>query len=342
MVQVSPTFPCSRGAVAGPHEGARKRPPLDWHRDRWYLIRKVGKGRTLLVAASILVFGVLVTSEPASAHAIRRKPTKVAAATAEPCVVRMQPGAFVEQGEMFGSSSVAGVVEVSCEPVYARAHLTVSANQLYVRCNRRLSWYLPYPGSNVASGSAVSVQLDNDGNAIVVLVGGPSCAAGESLVAAHMEAAPYTTATTAFAVLAPRDGPPGIRVSPESEVEGETYGDVATIVQVSFLPVFAEEPVIVNASELYSRCRRAPRLVWVTMGEEAGPEGSPASPVALPEAEETTVRLDDDGNAFAVLLGGGSCAAGSSLIEASLERAPYTTYTGSFTIEAPVPGLPGA
>ena len=50
------------------------------------------------------------------------------------------------------------------------------------------------------------------------------------------------------------------------------------------------------------------------------------------------MRLDDDGNAFALLLGGGSCASGSSVIEASLEKAPYTTYTASFTIEPPVPG----
>ena len=39
------------------------------------------------------------------------------------------------------------------------------------------------------------------------------------------------------------------------------------------------------------------------------------------------------------LLGGASCAAGRSLIEASLEHAPYTTYTMSFTVEAPAPGL---
>ena len=63
--------------------------------------------------------------------------------------------------------------------------------------------------------------------------------------------------------------------------------------------------------------------------------------MTLPEVEETTVRLDNDGNAFAVVLGGGSCAAGSSLIEATLEQAPYTTYTGTFTIEPPTPGLPG-
>ena len=53
------------------------------------------------------------------------------------------------------------------------------------------------------------------------------------------------------------------------------------------------------------------------------------------------MRLDDDGNAFALLLGGGSCASGASLIEASLENAPYTTYTATFTIEPPTPGYGG-
>jgi len=62
--------------------------------------------------------------------------------------------------------------------------------------------------------------------------------------------------------------------------------------------------------------------------------------VSEAEREETTVTLDDDGNAFVVLLGGASCAAGTSLIEAGLEVAPYTTYTTTFTVEAPAPGLP--
>ena len=53
------------------------------------------------------------------------------------------------------------------------------------------------------------------------------------------------------------------------------------------------------------------------------------------------MHLDDDGNAFVVLVGNSSCAAGSSLIEASLEKAPYTTYTSDFTIEPPAPGRGG-
>ena len=59
------------------------------------------------------------------------------------------------------------------------------------------------------------------------------------------------------------------------------------------------------------------------------------------EDEETTgVTLDNDGNAFVVLIGANSCASGSSLIEASLENAPYTTYTTSSRSNRPVPRSP--
>ena len=52
------------------------------------------------------------------------------------------------------------------------------------------------------------------------------------------------------------------------------------------------------------------------------------------------MKLDNDGNAFVVLFGSQSCAAGSSMIEASLENAPYTTYTTEFEIEPPRPTFP--
>jgi hypothetical protein len=71
--------------------------------------------------------------------------------------------------------------------------------------------------------------------------------------------------------------------------------------------------------------------VWILPGIE-GP--------AVGFGPTFTVRLDNDGNAWVLLLGDSSCAAGSSLVEASLESAPYTTYESSFTVEPPVPTLP--
>ena len=44
--------------------------------------------------------------------------------------------------------------------------------------------------------------------------------------------------------------------------------------------------------------------------------------------------LDVEGNAYVVLLGGTSCAAGTYRVEAGLETAPFTTEVGSFTVKA--------
>jgi hypothetical protein len=304
---------------------------------------KLVHGRALRATFAAFGASVFLLGGTASAHLTRHKKARTVGGSFIPegCVVRTLPGSFMDQGGRYASSSVADVVEVSCEPVYDRGYVKVSATQLYDRCQKRLAWYLPYPYPNPEAGSGPSyrVRLDDDGNATVVVIAGPSCAAGESLISAHLEEAPYTTATTAFAVLPPRDGELGLRATPAAKVEGEIYGDVATVVQVEFPAVFGYEPVAINASQLYSRCRRTPRLVWLTVSEESVGEGIPAGVVAHTEAEEGSVVLDGDGNAFVVLLGGASCAVGPSTIEASLEHAPYTTYTTTFTVEAPVPGF---
>jgi hypothetical protein len=109
-------------------------------------------------------------------------------------------------------------------------------------------------------------------------------------------------------------------VTPESKVEGEFYSDVATIAQVEFPPVFAEEPVLIDFAQLYARCHYRPHTEVVTMDQWGHPHTEKGY-----ETEE--VSLDNDGNAFAILIGNASCASGTSLIEASLEDAPYTTYT---------------
>ena len=248
---------------------------------------------------------------------------------AEPtnCIIHSL-ASLTEQGEFGESSSVADVVEVECQPVYAEQNVRVSSAELYDRCAHGLTWSVPYP-YEPEKGPSFSMKLDNDGNATAVLWGGPSCAAGESLISAHLETAPYTTVTTGFTVLPPRPSTPGVSASPSTEVEDEVTSSVATIVQVEFPPVFAEQRVNIDAEQLYARCGVAPRLVWV--GADANKLGEGTSSV--------TVKLDNDGNAFVVALGGGSCAAGSSEIEASLEQAPYTTATTSFAIVPPEPTI---
>ena len=116
----------------------------------------------------------------------------------------------MDQGEFGSASSVADIIEVECEEVYAEKYVRISANELYSRCDKTLFWRTPYghdQGANqwgFVEGSSFSVELDNDGNATAIVIGGPSCAAGESLIAAHLESAPFTTVTTGFTVLPPR------------------------------------------------------------------------------------------------------------------------------------------
>lgn len=213
--------------------------------------------------------------------------------------------------------------------MFAEHYVNISAEELFSRCGDHLSWISDTLGAGNADAPSIGkVQLDDDGNATVAVWGGPSCAAGESLIAAHLEEAPYTTVTTAFTVLPPRPSTPGVTASPSSEVEDDTDSTVATIVQVEFPPVFAEQDVDISAEQLFHRCVLAPHILWL------GPNLKTVS-----ATETIRVKLDDDGNAFVVLFGYASCAAGPSMIEASLEEAPYTTYETTFTITAPEPTI---
>jgi hypothetical protein len=297
--------------------------------------------RNLLAGLAVLALSLFMLSGTAFAHAAHHKKAKPrlsdgTTSAAETCVVHSQPSQFMDQGEFGTSSSVADIIEVECEEVYAEQHVRISANELYSRCAKHLYWRTPYAQyghTSYTEGASFSVELDNDGNATAIVLGGPSCAAGESLISAHLESAPYTTATTGFTVLPPRPTTPGVKVEPENKIEGEFYSDVATIVQVEFSPVFAEEPVNIDFAQLEARCKVCPYTEAIVMGDNG-------YPYTVSKTSDVTVNLDNDGNAFVVLVGNASCAAGSSLIEASLENAPYTTYTGNFTIEPPVPTFP--
>jgi hypothetical protein len=301
--------------------------------------------RNLLAGLAVLALSLFVLSGTAFAHSTHHKKAKPrvteggGGGTPETCVIHALPSSFMDQGEFGSASSVADIIEVECEPVYSEKYVRISANELYSRCDKKLYWRTPYghdEGANkygFVTGPSFSVELDNDGNATAIVLGGPSCAAGESLIAGHLESAPFTTFTTGFTVLPPRPTEPGVFATPENKIEGEVYSDVATIAQVEFPPVFAEEPVYIDFAQLYSRCHYPPKTEVITMGDYGYPHVNSYT-------ESETVYLDNDGNAFAVLIGNASCAAGTSLIEASLENAPYTTYTTDFTIEPPRPTFP--
>lgn len=230
---------------------------------------------------------------------------------------------FVESGEFATASSAADIVQVECDPVFAHQTVTLTADELNSRCIGGISWSTPFPYSPVP-GPSYTVLLDDDGNATAAIWAGPLCAAGTSLISAHLNTAPFTTATTTFTLLPPQDTPPGVYALPSSEVEDSTTSSVATVIYVEFPSVFAEQLVRIRSGELFSRCLFVPKLLWVG-----------ADRFVTAAGDNATVQLDNNGNAFVFALGGVSCAPGTSLIEASQLSPPYTTYTTYFTILSP-------
>jgi hypothetical protein len=130
-------------------------------------------------------------------------------------------------------------------------------------------------------------------------------------------------------VLPPVTTKPGVFALPATQVEDALSSGVATIVEAEFAGG-SEKKVRIAAEELYARCRVAPHLHWIRMNGEEETNVS----------EVREVQLDNDGNAFVIVIGDASCAEGPSLIEADLEAKPFTTYTNPFTVEAPRPTPP--
>ncbi len=195
---------------------------------------------------------------------LARTASESAPAGAAECVVNSLPS-FMDQGEFGNSSSIADVVEVECEPVYAEHTIRFSSEELYSRCQHHLSWSLPYPYKAV-TGPSFSVTLDNDGNATAVIWGGPSCAAGESLISAHMEQAPYLTVTTPFVVQPPRPRRPACTRSPAKRSRTRKPAAWPPSSTSSSRPCSPRHDVNINAEQLYSRCHVPPKLLWVGAG----------------------------------------------------------------------------
>ncbi len=287
--------------------------------------------RKALLGLAITAAVLLACSAPALA---RSRAAAVPAVEESPCRISSLPS-FVDQGEFASASSVADYVKVSCNPEYAGRAVKVSATQLFNRCSEKLEWVgrvewpiLKFLGL-VGIGKSVTLRLDDAGNTWAVVFAGPGCAGGESLISSHLEAPPFSTVTTGFTILAPRVTPPGASVLPNEITLGDLASSFGAIVQVEFPPVFAEDWVTINSEQLASRCKIPPHLIWF---------GPNLKLLGFGAESSARVQLDNDGNAFAVVFGAFSCAAGTSDIEASLEQAPYTTYTTKLTLLPPQPG----
>lgn len=211
--------------------------------------------------------------------------------------------------------SAADIVEVECGGE-AGKQVSIEDRELDARCGKHLTWYSTSPLGKI-TGTGIKVTLDEAGQATAV-ASGYGCVPGETLVAASLDSAPYSTVDTTFTVLPPSQGTPGVFALPERAVEGGD-GTVAAVVETVFEPVFAQERAELALSNLSNRCKR--HLLWIFQGKErAG-------------AKSIEVQLDNNGRAFAIVIGGPGCSRGESLILAELVQAPYTQFTTTLTIE---------
>jgi len=119
--------------------------------------------------------------------------------------VTTQPGVWALpawQVEDATSSSVATIFYVEFPSAYAEQTVTIGDAELYDSCAGQITWILP--NGTPKAGKTVTTTLDNNGNAFVIALAGPSCASGNTLVTADLTGPPYTTLTTQFTVLPPR------------------------------------------------------------------------------------------------------------------------------------------
>jgi hypothetical protein len=290
-------------------------------------MEKVMERRSLLTVLVVVVLGAFMLTGAASASAAGVKAK--AAAEEKVCIVHSLPS-FIDQGEKETHSTVADVVEVECKAVFAQHTVQFSANELGNRCE--VTWFANHSPFIIKEKSSTikGIKLDDAGNAEVAFIAGPSCAAGEVLISAHLEEAPFSTATTGFTVLGPAETKPGLFVlgttNKPSQVEDAFDSSLFGIVEVEFPSVYSEEEVEIAAEQLFSRCHEKPKLVWFV---GTGKEGN------IKPGETIKIKLNNNGNAFVLFSAEESCAPGESLFEASLVKAPYTTFEEEFTIEGP-------
>jgi hypothetical protein len=278
--------------------------------------------RNLCAGLIVLASSLLLLVGTASAT------TKAQVEATGTCSVKSLPS-FTAQGEFGTTATVADVIEVGCDPAEygTGSEVEVVASQLYSRCNQDISWYIPNPYA-VEYGKGVKLKVDADGNATVALVAGPSCQAGNSLVAVHEENQPYESVTTSYSVEPPNTTPEGVTALPATQIEDAESSAVATIIEAEF-PGKAEARYRIGSTELYSRCKAGPHVHWITEERQDNSDTN----------EVTWQQLDNDGNGFVVAIGDSSCYPGSSLIEADLEEKPFTTLETTFGIESPAPRL---
>jgi hypothetical protein len=237
--------------------------------------------------------------------------------------VTVSPDPVIEAGV----SEISAVIQVEAQAAFAGDPVFVYSQQLVNSCDD-VDFY--ENEGNIPSeyiGESATIDLDNDGNA-TVLVDGYDCAPGSDLFEADLVDAPYYTATTTLTALPPNVTPAGLTAYPNPEVEvGDGTFDGSNVYAVFYFednPVYAETPVEISSAELTDRC-----LGGSDWGAGVGGIG------ILNGAEST---IDDDGNAVFVFQGI-SCAPGPSTVVADLVGGTHDTFWTTFTISSPTPTI---
>jgi hypothetical protein len=253
-------------------------------------------------------------------------------ASGSPITVQIDPNPLVETGQ----SDVAATIQVETSPSFAGDPVEISSSQLSASCQTGVEYLTEFGSAN-----AISVTLDDDGNA-TVFVEGDLCAPGADVVEADLEEAPYDTALGTLTVDPPVVTASGVFGYPTTsgtvttgEVEtGETNlgvdgSDVYAVFYVETSPVYAEQAVELSSDELESRCGGGWNLNSFTADVD-----SPTGAIGVP----VTASLDDDGNAV-FMFTGTSCAAGPSEVVADVLAGSHPTYTTTFNINPPQPTI---
>jgi hypothetical protein len=101
------------------------------------------------------------------------------------------------------TSSVATIFYAEYRSSFAEDTVEFSDAQLYDHCGGHLSWVGP-DEVPLGTGKSVTTTLDDNGNAFVVALAGPSCASGPTIGTVDLVGPPYTSHAGIFWVLSPR------------------------------------------------------------------------------------------------------------------------------------------
>jgi hypothetical protein len=259
------------------------------------------------------------------------------------CAIKSLPG-LMRQGELISVGSVGDIIEIECNPQVFPGGTPVEVEdaQLQSRCENGglgggITWAtLAQP---IAHGRSVKAFLDGDGNATIDLVAGPNCAVGGTVVSAHTELGFGNTTvesfSTAFAVEEAKPSTEGVTVMPTSQVEDEVTSSASTLIQVESSST--EAKVRVAAPELNSRCELGGSLFLRPNGELVPAKELAGGTDKVDPSGTEALATDNDGNAFVIAIGFGSCKPGKSYFEVDLEASPFTTEQPAFTILPPQP-----